>query len=266
MVLALAPQRVVEDAERLERLVERARALARHLRERRGDLGKAALLGGGAVALGEAEHRLDGEARVLEELDALSIAVRAALREARVDLVEARAESVADRRTEVGRQVEDDAFLAERGPLRAARVHLGVGVQVGDLLHGPEEGEALAVHKRGCLGLQHLLEADARTRLVADAFGHEAVEERLPVHVAAKLRLLPVERAVQQALDSLSHFRFLLLFPPGYFSATSCRWESDISVVARTLYHSADGCGANDMSTICRRCGGRFRGCSRGAS
>ena len=83
---------------------------------------------------------------------------------------------VADRRREVCRQVEDDALLAKCRSRCAARGHLLIRMQVGNLLHRPKERETLPVHKRGRLGLQHLLESDARARHVARAFGDEPLK------------------------------------------------------------------------------------------
>ena len=129
----------MEDSKRLERLVERARAVQRNVRKRRGDFRKAALLGLGAVSRDKVQHRLDGEPCVLEELNPLRVAGGAARGKARVDFRKPRPESVADRRGEVRRQVEDDALLAKRRAGCAARVHLRIGVQIRDLLDRPQE-------------------------------------------------------------------------------------------------------------------------------
>ena len=152
---------------------------------------------GVGVAVDEAEDGLDGQRGVGEEGDALGVVLGAGAREAGLDLGEARVESGGDRRAEVRRQVEDDALLAESRAGGAARVHFRVAVEVGDLLHRAQEVEAFAVHERGRLGGEHLLEADAGAGLVVGLLGDEAVEERLPVDVAAKLRLLLVEGAIQ---------------------------------------------------------------------
>ena len=176
VVLALAPHRVVEDAKRLQRFVESTRTVQRNVRKRRGDVGKPSFLGFDAIAFYEVQNGLDGKTRVLEEIDSLGIALRAAFRETRIDFAEPCAKSVADRRREVCRQVEDDALLAKCRSRCAARGHLLIRMQVGNLLHRPKERETLPVHKRGRLGIQHLLESDARARHVARAFGDEPLK------------------------------------------------------------------------------------------
>ena len=207
VVFALAPHRVVQDAKRLERLAEGARAKARHARERLRDVAEPASRRGGAVALYELQHRLDGEDRVLEEVDARRVALGAGAFEAAAHLREAGVEPVADRGAEVGGEVEDDALLAECRAGGAARVHLGVGVQVGDLVDRAREGDALAVEENGvlALGAEHLLQADAGARLVGRPLGNELRQERRPVGVAAERVLLAGERVVEEGLDAGCH-------------------------------------------------------------
>ena len=110
-----------------------------------------------------------------------------------------------DRGAEVGGQVEDDALLAVRDALRLVGGDLGVGVEVGDLVDRAREGDRLALHERGGFGLEHFDEPHARARRVVHAVRDEAVQERLPVHVAAERLLLLAEGRVQQVLDSLRH-------------------------------------------------------------
>ena len=152
MVFAFAPHRVVENAKRLQRLVESASAVQRNVRKRRGDIHEAAFLSFRAIALDEAKHRLYGKTRILEKLDALSVAVCAALRKASVDLCEPYAKSVAYRRRKVRRQVEDYALLAKSRACSAASVHLGVSVQIGNLPHRAQKSDALAIHELWPLG------------------------------------------------------------------------------------------------------------------
>ena len=207
MVLALTPHRVVEDAERLQCLAQRASAETRNARKRLGNVGEPALFGGGSVALDEAKHGLDGEDRVFEELNALGIILGAAAGEARAHLGEAGVESVADGRREVGGEVEDDTLLAERGAGGATRGHLLLRVEVGDLANGAGKGDALAVEERGGLafGAEHFLQADAGARLVGRALGDEARQKRRPVDVAAEAVLATVEGEVEQGLNAGCH-------------------------------------------------------------
>ena len=163
----------MEDAKRLQRFVESARAVQRNVRKRRGDFGKPSSLGFDAIAIYEAQNGLDGKTRVLEEIDSLGIALRAAFRETRIDFAEPCAKSIAYRRTEVRRQVEDNALLAKSRAGRAAGIHLRVGVQIWDLPHRAQERKPLAVHERRSLRLQHFLKADPGPRLVADPFRDE---------------------------------------------------------------------------------------------
>ena len=205
MVFAFAPHRVVKDAKRLQGLVESASAVQRNARERRGDIREAAFLGFCAIALDEAKHRLYGKTRVLEEFHALRVAICAALREASVDLRKPCAKPVAYRRSEVRRQVEDNTLLAKGRACGATRVHLGVRVKVGDLPYSSQKGDALAIHELRTLGFEHFLKANPGTRLVANSFRDKPLKKRLPVDIAAKLRLLLVKRPIQQTLNSLGH-------------------------------------------------------------
>ena len=207
VVFALAPHRVVQNAQRLERLAEGSRAESRNAGERLRNVIEPARFRGGAVALRKLQHRLDGEDRVLEEVDARRVALGAGAGEAFAHLRETRVEAVADRGAEVGGEVEDDALLAERRAGGAARIHLGVGVQLGDLADRAREREALAVEERGrfALGAEHLLQADAGARLVGRPLLDEPRQERRPVGVATERVLLAGERVVEEGLDAGCH-------------------------------------------------------------
>ena len=214
MVLALAPHRVVEDAQALQRLVERARAARGHLGERLGHFREALFGRRGAVAVRKLQHGRRGEDRVAEERDALRVALGAAARDAGLHLGDARKQAVADRGAEVGREVEHHALLAERRAGRAERGHLVLGVEVGDLLHGAEERDRLALHERGPLRLEHRDEAHAGARGVVGLRGDEHVQQRFPVMVPPELLLLLRKGAVEQRLDSLRHVFPLPPTPP----------------------------------------------------
>ena len=205
MVLALAPEAVVEDAQGLQGLVERTRAVRGDLSERGGDLREPLFRGGLAVAFDELQHGDGGEAGVREEENALVVPLGAGARKARVHLADAGEKAVVDRGAEVGGQVEDDALLAVRNALRLVGGDLGVGVEVGDLLDRAEERDRLALHKGWLLSLEHFDEAHARARRVVHAVCDEAVQQRLPVHVAAEFPLYFVESLIQQILDSVGH-------------------------------------------------------------
>ena len=207
MVFALAPHRVVQDAQRLQRLAEGARAEARDAGERLRDVVEPARLRGGAVALDEAEHGLDRQDGVLEELDALRVVLGAGAGKAFAHLREARVEAVADRGAEVGGEIEDDALFAEGRARGAAGVHLFLRVQLGNLPDGSRERDALAVEEDGvlALGAEHLLQADACARLVGRALRDEPREQRRPVGVAPQRVLPAVEREIEELFDSRCH-------------------------------------------------------------
>ena len=233
MVFALAPHRVVQDAERLERLAEGARTEARDAPERLGDVVEPASLGGGAVALDEAEHGLDRENGVFEEFDALRVSLGAGAGEAVAHLRETRVEAVADRGTEVGGEVEDDALLAERRAGGAAGVHLFLRVQLGDLADSSRERDSLAVEEYGvlALGAEHLLQPDAGARPVGRALRDEPREQRRPVGVAPQRVLPAVERVVEEPFDSRCHGFVLRSVtgpkrPLAWLSRSKRRWRA----------------------------------------
>ena len=181
----------MEYAQRLQRLVQSARAVAQRRRHGMVRLPRRTRR---IVPLRELHHGLHGQHRVFKELHAFRVAFAAAFCETRLHLAETRSESVAYRQREIRRQVEYDALLSEGSSGSSPRGHFGLRVQIGNLFHRPHKGETFTFHERGLFRLQHFLESDPGACHVARAIGDKALEERLPVHVAAELLLFLVER------------------------------------------------------------------------
>ena len=183
--------------------------MARHLLQSRGDFAIPLLLSGETVAFGKLQNGFCGKDRILDKLDPLAVAFLAAPGKTRLQFGNPRIQPVAYGRSEIGRDVEHHALLAESRAGSAARLHLGIGMEIRYLPHRAKERKTLAVHECGSLRLQHLLETYARTCLVARPLGREAIQQRLPIDISTELRLFLVERPLQQTLDSLRHFNSL---------------------------------------------------------
>ena len=139
------------------------------------------------------------------------IALGAGALETRAHLGEAGVEAIADSRTEVSRDVEDNALLTEGSTGGAARVHLRIAMEVGDLADSASEGDALAVKEGRLLALsaKHLAEADACARHVWRFLRDKALQQWRPVCIAAEGILPTVEGVVEKRADSVSHGNYL---------------------------------------------------------
>ena len=195
MILPLAPQYIVQNPQELQRLAEALRTPAGHSGERRGDFGQPRVRGGGAVAVGQRQHRVD-----FPEHGGTELPGGAAFQH----LPPPPFQTGSDGRSEVAAEVEHHSLFREAAG-GAHRLPLHLCIKFRQIRHGAGECDPFARHENRRLRRQHGFQRrrnpfQRRSPRGGESLGETPVDPPPPQVVAAAGHELP------ELSDSSGHF------------------------------------------------------------